>query len=208
MYRIPERELVYESCMSIDQAGEALTRIQQLDVYFDLFIRGRAYSLAARKDLLPRTTLPQSLKDYITGTREYVEDVLGMAEHMGAGIQKVTMNFYRNPEGDLQDREQVKKILSEYPELAVVSGGFDNLELTRADTNKGRTLRFMADLLGIPLEETMAVGDTENDLSIIRAAGLGVAMENAGRAVKENADVVTRSNDEGGVAYAIEQWAL
>ena len=58
------------------------------------------------------------------------------------------------------------------------------------------------------MEETMACGDGTNDLSMIQAAGIGVAMENAMDAVKEQADYITLSNEHDGVAAAIRRFAL
>ena len=114
----------------------------------------------------------------------------------------MTLNFY--PEGGIfKDREEVRKYLESNPAVTTVSGGYNNLEFTRADVNKGVGLQKMAQLLDIPVTQTMAVGDTENDLAIIRAAGFGVAMGNATAAVKSAADYVTTSNDEDGVATAI-----
>jgi len=54
----------------------------------------------------------------------------------------------------------------------------------------------------------MACGDSDNDYSMIEVAGFGVAMENASKELKDIADAVTLSNDEDGVAYAIEKWVL
>ena len=54
----------------------------------------------------------------------------------------------------------------------------------------------------------MAFGDGENDVSMLRAAGLGVAMGNAAEEVKAAADLVTLGNDEDGVAYGIEKYVL
>ena len=52
----------------------------------------------------------------------------------------------------------------------------------------------------------MAVGDTENDLEILKAAGISVAMGNAIDEIKKNADYITLSNEEDGVAYAINHF--
>ena len=60
----------------------------------------------------------------------------------------------------------------------------------------------------IPLDETMAIGDGANDISMLRAAGVGVAMGQAPRRVRAIADAVTTSNAEDGLARAIEQYAL
>ena len=57
-------------------------------------------------------------------------------------------------------------------------------------------------------EEMIAVGDGFNDLSMIQYAGLGVAMANAQPVVRENADYITLSNDEDGVATVVEKFIL
>jgi hydroxymethylpyrimidine pyrophosphatase-like HAD family hydrolase len=66
----------------------------------------------------------------------------------------------------------------------------------------------VCDLLNIKMDEVMAVGDSLNDISMIKAAGIGVAMGNAQEIVKQTADVITASNGENGVAKAIRTWAL
>lgn len=58
------------------------------------------------------------------------------------------------------------------------------------------------------MSETVAIGDSLNDLAAIQAAGLGVAMGNAQIAVKENADVVTDSNNDDGIARIIRDYIL
>ena len=64
----------------------------------------------------------------------------------------------------------------------------------------------LAGFLEVPIEQTMAIGDTENDLAIIKAAGIGVAMGNATPELKAQADYVTLSNEESGVAAAIKHF--
>ena len=94
------------------------------------------------------------------------------------------------------------------PDINVVCGGYNNLEFTAAGVDKGMGLKKLAELLSIPMESTMAIGDTENDLAIIEAAGIGVAMGNATDAVKARADYVTTTNTKDGVAAAIEHFIL
>jgi hydroxymethylpyrimidine pyrophosphatase-like HAD family hydrolase len=74
--------------------------------------------------------------------------------------------------------------------------------------SKGNALAMLASTLDIPLEETMAVGDASNDISMLRVAGLGVAMGQASRRVRASADVVTGSNAEDGLAQALETHVL
>jgi Cof subfamily protein (haloacid dehalogenase superfamily) len=73
--------------------------------------------------------------------------------------------------------------------------------------SKGDALRFIAERERIPRDQTMAIGDNWNDLGMLEAAGLGVVMANAARELRERF-AVTRSNDECGVAEAIERYVL
>ena len=66
----------------------------------------------------------------------------------------------------------------------------------------------LAEALGIKPEETMACGDGFNDVTMLRAAGLGVAMENAQIPAKEAAAYITESNLENGVGKALRKFAL
>lgn len=78
------------------------------------------------------------------------------------------------------------------------------LEILHKEASKGNAVKHLAEKLGIAQEEVMCIGDNGNDLSMIQYAGCGVAMENAIPALKEAADFITKSNNEDGVAYAIQ----
>ena len=79
------------------------------------------------------------------------------------------------------------------------------IDFVNAEVSKGAALRRLCELTGVDISETVALGDGENDIEMIRAAGLGVAMGNGIEAVCEAADVVTVSNDEYGVAKVIRE---
>jgi len=81
-------------------------------------------------------------------------------------------------------------------------------EILNKEASKGAAVANLAQHLGIKQEEIMAIGDNENDLSMIEYAGLGVAMGNAVPLIKEAANVVTATNDEHGVAEAIKKFVL
>ena len=123
-------------------------------------------------------------------------------------VQKV-MLFARNTSGS----EAVTKAITEavrerFPQIKATSSTWNNLELNIATAHKGNSLRRFAEHLGYALDNCMALGDGTNDLSMIEAAGLGVAMSNAHPLVLAAADHVTASNDEDGVAKAIRDFAL
>jgi hypothetical protein len=82
------------------------------------------------------------------------------------------------------------------------------LEILDKRVDKGEGVRRLAGHLGLDASQVMALGDQQNDLAMIRYAGLGVAMGNALDEVKAAADHVTASNREDGVARAIERFVL
>lgn len=84
----------------------------------------------------------------------------------------------------------------------------DFLEVYNINVNKGIVLHKIAEYYGLKREEVIAIGDGENDISMIQYAGLGVAMENAMDLVKNSADLIAKSNVEDGVALVIEKYIL
>ena len=77
------------------------------------------------------------------------------------------------------------------------------IEVNRVGVHKGRGLEWLAHHLGCTLANVIAIGDSENDLTMLQMAGLGVAMANSEPCIREAADVITGSNTENGVAQAI-----
>ncbi|MBW6409205.1 sugar-phosphatase [Clostridium weizhouense] len=82
------------------------------------------------------------------------------------------------------------------------------LEIMHKNVSKGEGIKKLSQMLGINRDEIITFGDAANDLSMIKYAGLGIAMGNAFTEVKEVADFITKTNDEDGVAYAIEKFIL
>lgn len=83
-----------------------------------------------------------------------------------------------------------------------------SIEITHASVTKGTGLLALAAQLGIPAEETIAVGDADNDLPMLRAAGLAVAMGNANKNARAASDVTVADNDHDGCAEAIRRFLL
>ena len=83
------------------------------------------------------------------------------------------------------------------------------VEIVPKGMNKGNAIRKMAELLDIPVENTIAAGDAANDITMLQAAGVGCAMRNAADEVKLVADYITeKDNNSGGVAEIINRFVL
>ena len=90
-------------------------------------------------------------------------------------------------------------------ELSIYRSAPFFVEIMAQGIDKAASLDRLVKHMGIKREEVMAFGDGYNDLSMIEYAGMGVSMANGVDEVKENADFVTLSNDEDGIAYALEK---
>ena len=96
----------------------------------------------------------------------------------------------------------------DFPNTAFYLSKDNYLEVTHKEVSKEQALLEVAKHYQIPLEQVMTIGDNFNDLPMLRLAGLGVAMGNAPETVKAEATVVTKSNNQHGVAKAIEEYVL
>ena len=208
IYEISTGKCLYENAMDEELVTPILNFLLTRDIHMDAFIGGKGYTPVQCVETAQKLTVPSSIKNYIITTRTRLDNILQFIHENQLKVQKMTLNFYPAADGTLIDRETVRKFLVSNPSITTVCGGYNNLEFTRADANKGVGLRKLAEILGVDPDATMAIGDTENDLAIIEAAGIGVAMGNATDAVKARADYVTTTNTKDGVAAAIEHFIL
>jgi HAD superfamily hydrolase (TIGR01484 family) len=102
----------------------------------------------------------------------------------------------------------IRAKLESWDVLEITNSHPFNIELNPKGINKASGVRQVCEMLGIDMSQVIAMGDSLNDISMIREAGLGVAMGNAQDEVKQLADVVTLTNEEHGVAKIIEQYVL
>ncbi|MCB8984134.1 MAG: HAD family hydrolase [Ardenticatenaceae bacterium] len=103
-------------------------------------------------------------------------------------------------------RSRLTDLMGEHATVTQAVPGY--IEMLPPGTSKGKGVQLLLDDWGIPPTAVLAVGDGENDLDMVRLAGVGVAMGNAIPALKTIADYVTADNNHSGVAEAIERFAL
>ncbi|WP_314062670.1 Cof-type HAD-IIB family hydrolase [uncultured Vagococcus sp.] len=111
-------------------------------------------------------------------------------------------------EGDYLEQQLPKIPASFHERYNIVRSGERLFEFLNKHVTKANGLVKLGQILGIDASEMMALGDEENDLSMIEYAGLGVAMANGSAAIKEMAQHITDSNEEDGVAKAVEKFVL
>jgi Cof subfamily protein (haloacid dehalogenase superfamily) len=101
-------------------------------------------------------------------------------------------------------KEDFKKVKT----LEIVSSSKKNIEITSSCVSKGQAVEALAKYYNIKRDEIITIGDSQNDLSMIEYAGLGVAMGNGTELVKSKADYITDTNDNDGVAKVIDKFIL
>ena len=208
VYKLPNMECVFSDCLDTEDVIAILRELKELDIYYDVYIEGLIYCPKSVCHNIRKMDMPESLHEHIERTRIVVDDLEEYICSCGKPVEKTTLNFAYLEDGTCLGRDESAAILDRYPQVEYLSGGFHNWEFTRAGVNKGSGLRFLAERLGVPMELTMACGDSENDLAMLKAAHVAVAMDNAKEAVKKESTFITLSNDESGVAYAVEKFVF
>lgn len=105
-----------------------------------------------------------------------------------------------------KDRIEVEKVLlKEIPSINITSSSEGGMEIMTEGVSKARGLQVLCKKLGLSLQEVVAIGSYYNDKEMINQAGLGVAMGNAPKEMRDEAAWVTRSNNQDGVAYMVRE---
>lgn len=200
---LKEKKTLYENLLSVETAAKVLDVLAQYDDIYEIFVDGIGYTIAERMTRLEEYFSNPAMREYMEKTRIPVEDV------------KATLYKYNKPldkiQGIFLSREAKKpaaKQLAEIPGLEITGAFGFNHEINAAGTSKGVALKVLGELIGITPEEMMACGDGMNDYDMLQTVGLSVAMANGHPELKEMADYVTETNDENGVAKAIERFVL
>lgn len=206
VYHIPDQKCIYENSMEPDMVLPIMDYLLSKNIHFDVFINGDAFSPEKCVTVGQNLAVPESLKNYILNSRKRISDMPAYIRKNNLRVQKITMNFQKDENGILVDREEIKTYFDSRTDVTCVCGGYNNLEFTKRGADKGNGLRQLAQYLDVPVADTIAIGDTENDLAIIQAAVVGIAMGNATDAVKAASDDITLSNEESGVAAALRKY--
>lgn len=138
----------------------------------------------------------QTLLSHIT----VKDDLYKFIKENDLGIKKVEVAF-----DDLDFRDEMLAFFKSYKDIEISSSHYNNIEAVSNLASKGNSLEFFQNKFNLEKSQTMAIGDNINDLSMIKAAGIGVAMDNASPVLKENADLITDSIENEGFSKAIEK---
>ena len=208
----PEQPIIcYNGALICRLSGDILYE-QPLSPEFSRMIadygQNRGWTVNAYfEDELYVSVLNQQAKDYAARSRVGVTAVGDLAAFIEDGNKRLPkLMIVGEPEQTPARIEELHSLVG--TDLQIVCSRPNFIEITNIDAHKGKALLWLTQFLGLETSEVMAIGDSNNDLTMIQVAGIGVAVANAASVIREKADYVTSSNWEHGVARAIAKFAL
>lgn len=189
-------EILFRRVIPSALAAEIVEHVSKLGIYGQVYL----------KDRVVTSQLNEWSAEYakIASVHIEVADLSVLLSQEPEGVEKIL--FIAEESVLDQLAPSLKQYYGEKVHLTKSKPHF--LEITDCSVNKGVALAALAEHLGIIQEDVMAIGDSFNDLEMLLYAGTGVAMGNARPEIKEQANIVTVSNEEDGVAEAIERYVL
>ncbi len=190
-------EVIYEQPLSTELSSLIADYGQRqgwtINAYFD--------------DELYVSSLNQDVRDYAKHVKVGVTAVGDLVKFIEDGSKRLSkMMIISEPEQTLERIEELRPLVGEGCQLLRSRPKF--IEITNSQAHKGNALLWLAQSLGIEVDEVMAIGDSQNDITMIKMAGFGVAVANASQEVQAAADHVVASHHDDGVAQAIATLAL
>ena len=176
-------------------------------------IPGIAYDCIINSQGYIKRDFYESAKDFTIGEWQYImiktsrKTVDDLSEFLLSQKMDVQKMLILTLDNKLR-LELLRSLPAVFPHNLFTTSVPNNIEINDPSATKGSALKFLASHLKIDIKSTMAFGDGLNDISMIKSAGIGVAMKNACPEALEAADYITSSCDEDGVAKGIQKFCL
>lgn len=198
IYDMKEDAVMDTRMLPWELALEILNFLDVHHVMYDPYIDRRGITEPRFFENLSAYGLSPELQKMVKMTRDIHPNIIEYVKKSHKPVEKINLFF-----PDMEERAKLRAELEKRDDILVTSSITNNLEINAPGATKGEAIHRLAAHLGIDVKQTMAVGDGENDFTMIRMAGVGVAMKNASIELQAAADYVTDTNDESGVASAI-----
>ncbi|MBQ8662655.1 MAG: HAD family phosphatase [Eubacterium sp.] len=196
--------VVYKAEIPCQQAIDLMFWLDQYEVIYDCYMENKGWMSISHKNNIDLFVEDFHSRKMLHDLRRPVPELKKFLMEEQSDVQKIQF-FSNNTE---LRRDLMTKLTLNYPNLSVSSALPQNIEINQIHANKGEALLALADYLKIDHAATYAFGDGLNDLSMIKSAGMGIAMANSAPKVLSAADRSVPSCDEDGVAWGIETYIL
>lgn len=194
---------IYENYIASHAVEEVVRVLRDTGFSIETFVGGKAYIDKAEYEDVAENGSTYRDAEYIKTTRNPVPHICDYMISHKDQIENISINFEF-----MEDKEKWGQVLGKIDDITLTSSFRHNFEIGGADTSKGEALRFLMRRLGVTEHELMACGDSPNDVEMLKLAEIGVVVGNASKEMKDLGDYVTDTNDNDGVAKAIEKFVL
>ncbi len=199
-----EEKNAIDTCMlPFQQALELLRLVDSYHVMYDPYIDRRGITEPRFFEHLSEYSLSPEFQEMVLQTRDLHPNIIEFVIESQKPVEKINLFF-----SDMEERARLRAVLEKRGDILVTSSIPNNLEINAPGATKGNAVLRLAAHLGLKKEQIMAIGDGENDFTMIHEAGIGIAMKNGKQELLEAADYITKTNDEDGVAAAIYRFVL
>lgn len=201
VYDLWENKVIYRHHFEIPRVLELIQFLRQFDLMISVSMNGQSYGERKAMENIDYYELDENTREIIVGSRKVIENLEEHLKDRNDTVEKMTLVFR-----SMEERKNVWMALSQIEDVQFSSSLPKNIEISPKGCNKGDGLSHLLEALGIKKEETMACGDADNDKEMLEISGKAVVMENGLESMKAIADYITVSNQEDGVAKAMEKF--
>ncbi len=199
-----EKQEIYTAEMPYKQAIEIMEWLDKMPVIYDCYMNNEAFMTESLKDKVDEIVEDPRIRKMFYDLRQPVPELKGFLENRKQDVQKIQF-FTRDAELRIRLLDEMESV---FEDIVVSSSSPQNIEVNQTNANKGQALVALAEHLGVDRAKTIAFGDGLNDISMIKEAGIGIAMANGCTEARQLADYITGHCDQDGVAQAINKFCF
>lgn len=197
-------KVIYSDPLDGQTADKVIDILKEYNCMIDLYIDGNGYMQASDAKKLDFYNVSNGFDEVLKSSRILKDNICQYYNENNPTLEKINLFF-----ADKHERSEAKCRISHLNPPPKIAYAMDyNLEITSNTCCKGQGLHYLSNLINADISEVMAIGDSNNDISMLLSAGIPVAMGNASSAVKSHAEHITDTCENDGAAKAIEKYAL
>ena len=197
------KDIIYKKAIGINSSKKIIELAEKNNLYYHFYDKDTFYS-----------------KKIDENTKKYYKFYGDNIKKQGIKIKtlKEPMEVLNNKELDIykfvfieDDKDKLLDFrgkLKNIEKINISSSWFNNIEIMDESVSKGSGLKHLCRFLNIDISQVVAIGDNENDISMFEMSGLAIAMKNGDEIAKKHSQIITDTNDQNGVAKAIEEYVL
>ncbi|GIO24179.1 Cof-type HAD-IIB family hydrolase [Oceanobacillus sp. J11TS1] len=205
-------EIIRSQILVGDKLVELMEKVSEAKLYYEIYTNNGVYIEKNKKQILEEekeslfdTPEEKERANEIIQIQNSQYGIVEVDDYLEAGVTELEpyklfiLTFRR------EELEKLEEKWRDREDIALTTSGYQKLEISHPDASKGNAFAELAAYYNVPQENTVAIGDNFNDVSMFQYAGTAIAMKNAEPKVKEYANHVTKNNDEDGVGYALNE---